>query len=400
MQTPKINSRIDAVDALRGFALTGIVFAHMLEQYIAAPRPAEVWGVTSNLLDNIIMGIDNIFIVGKFFSIFSLLFGISFAIMMNKAAEKGNNFSGRFLWRLAVLAIFVFVHSLIYRGDILLVYVSIGLSLPLFYRMPTKWLWTIAILLFLGLGRYLFFAVFGVATFLSYENTPTSPVVATYVELLKSGTFIDIVKENLAHGFSSKFDFQITAFGRGYLTLGYFLVGIIIVRTHFLQNLVDYKARIKKTMWQALGAAIIFIPLLMSAFTLMPQPIDFATWFFAFCYTLYDLMNIAVTVFILCGFLLLYLRNPDGWLKSFTFYGKMALSNYILQSIIGTAIFYGWGLGLLGQLHDTYTFLFCFVIIFIQIRFSVWWLSVCQYGPLEWLWRCATYFKVVSLKRR
>lgn len=400
MKTELTHARIDAVDAMRGFALAGIVFAHMLEQYIAAPRPAEGWGVTPNLLDNIIMGVDNVFIVGKFFSIFSLLFGISFAIMMDKVAKKGGNFSGRFIWRLALLSVFGLIHSLVYRGDILLVYVTIGITLPLFYHMSTKWLWTISILLFLGLGRFVFFAIFGVASFLDYENSPTSPVVIAYIELLKTGSFMDVVRENIVHGFASKFDFQVGIFGRGYVTLGYFLVGIIIVRSGILHNLIEHKLKIKKIMWQALATAALFLVLTMVTFSQIPKPVNYETWFFALGFTFYDLMNIFVTIFIMCGFLLLYLRRPKGWLRGFSFYGKMALSSYILQSIFGAFIFYGWGLGLLGQMRDSYAFLLCFVIIFVQVRLCILWLSIYQYGPLEWLWRSATYFKMASFKRK
>ncbi len=131
MQTSLPVNRIDAVDALRGFALAGIVFAHMIEQFLAAPRPAEGWLVEPNLADHLVNAFNGIFIMGKFFSIFAVLFGMSFAIMMGNAAAKGRSFSGRFVWRLAILLLFGFLHSLLYRGDILTVYVAVGFCLPL-----------------------------------------------------------------------------------------------------------------------------------------------------------------------------------------------------------------------------------------------------------------------------
>ena len=133
MQLTSPNKRIEAVDALRGFALAGIVFAHMIEQYIATIRPIEGWLVEPDIFDQIVSAFHGFFIMGKFFSIFAVLFGMSFAIMMGNAAAKGRSFSGRFIWRLAILGAIGFVHSLFYRGDVLTIYVAIGFCLPLFY---------------------------------------------------------------------------------------------------------------------------------------------------------------------------------------------------------------------------------------------------------------------------
>ena len=216
-------NRIDVVDALRGFALAGIVVAHMVEQFIAAPRPAQSFWVELTTIDRIVSTFSLLFVTGKFFSMFAVLFGMSFAIMMGNAAKKGYSFSGRFLWRLVVLSGFGVLHTLLYRGDILTVYVVIGALLPLFYNVPNKWLWTLAVVLFVGLGRLLFFAASGDWTFLGYKLSPESPVVSAYLDTLKQGSLLDVMVVNLAQGFYTKFDFQFAFFGRGYLTLAYFL---------------------------------------------------------------------------------------------------------------------------------------------------------------------------------
>jgi len=398
MQIASPNSRIEAVDALRGFALAGIVFAHMIEQFLGAPRP-ESWQVEPNVFDHIAMGLHGMFVMGKFFSIFAVLFGMSFAIMMDNAAAKGRSFSGRFIWRLAILASIGFVHSLIYRGDILTIYVAIGFCLPLFYRMSSKALWLIVILLCFGLGRYFFYLVTGSSSLLSYEVTPESPVIEAYVEILRSGSFIDVVKENFFNGFAMKFDFQMGVFGRGYLTLAYFLVGMLLVRSGIMRNLEANKSLIKKVMWWSLGLSLVFIVLVGFAFSALPNLMEFESWTSVFAFTTYDLSNTALTVFLMSGFLLLYLRRPTGWPGSLAPYGRMALSNYLMQTLIGTIIFYGWGLGYLGQVHDWQALLLSFVVIFLQVRTSKWWLSRYYYGPMEWLWRCGTYFSRVKFLR-
>ena len=398
MQLASPNNRIDAVDALRGFALAGIVFAHMLEQFLGASRP-ESWPVEPNVFDHIAMGLHGVFVMGKFFSIFAVLFGMSFAIMMDNAAAKGRSFSGRFIWRLAILGAIGFVHALFYRGDILTIYVAIGFCLPLFYRMSSKALWFIIILLFLGTGRYLFYLVTGTSSLLSYEVTPGSPAIAAYVELLQNGSFIDVARDNFLNGFTIKFDFQMGVFGRGYLTLAYFLVGMLLVRSGIMRNLEANKPLIKKVMWWSLGLSLGFIVLVGTAFSAIPDLMEFKSWASVFAFTTYDLSNTALTVFLMSGFLLLYLRRPTGWLGSLAPYGRMALSNYLMQTLIGTFILYGWGLGFLGLVHDWQTFLLSVVVIFLQIRLSAWWLSRYYYGPMEWLWRCGTYFSRVKFLR-
>lgn len=399
MQTPLSNERLQVVDALRGFALAGITIAHMLEQFIAAPRPAEGWGVEALIVDNVVIAGQVIFVMGKFYSIFALLFGMSFAIMMENAARKGSNFSGRFLWRLTLLLMIGIVHSLIYRGDILVVYVVIGFVLPFFYNLPNKWLWALVAVLFLGGGRFLFFALTGKATLLSWENSPTSPEVAAYVQTLKTGSFWEVVKTNFPYMYTGKFDFQFGIFGRGYFTLAWFLLGMWLVRCGYMHKLAEYKPQIKKMLWWSLGLTFLFYVLTALAFSQVAQPPEMASWAFVLAYNVYDFTNISTTILLICAFLLLYLRKPQGRLQALAPYGRMALTNYIAQSLIGTFLLYGWGLGLLGKLHDWQTLLLSFVIIYLQIQASKIWLQKFHYGPLEWLWRCGTYFNLYQFRR-
>ena len=393
------NNRIDAVDALRGFALAGIVFAHMIEQFIASPRPVDGWLVESNIFDHIAQGFYSLFIMGKFFSIFAVLFGISFAIMMGNAAARGRSFSGRFVWRLAILFAIGFIHSLIYRGDILTIYAAIGFCLPFFYRMSNKALWFIVVLLFLGLGRYLFYLVMGSSSFLGYEHTSASPVIAAYFEVLKTGSFLEVARENFFHGFASKADFQLGAFGRAYLTLAYFLVGMWLVRSGIISNLEANKHLVKKVLKWSIGACVVFFFCLGASFSFFPDLMEFKSWGAVFAFVFYDLFNIAFTAILMTSFMLIYLRKPTGWLGSLAPYGRMALSNYLLQTLIGTFLLYGWGLGLVGAIHDWQMLLFSVAVIYVQIQLSKWWLSRYYYGPFEWLWRCGTYFKGVKFAR-
>lgn len=393
------DERMHVVDALRGFALAGIVIAHMYEQFIAAPRPTAIWNVTPNLADHIAGGFLWIFVYGKFYSLFALLFGVSFGIMMERAAVAGSNFTGRFLWRLSLLMMIGVMHAAIYRGDILTAYVLIGVFMPLFYRISDRWLWTIVVALMLGCGQLLVFGVLGKASFLPWDSSPDSPEVARYVSVLMDGTFAEVIKENLTTGFIHKLDFLFAIFGRAYMTLAYFLIGMWLVRRRIVHNLSDYKPQIWRLLWISLGATVVFFGLTVSMMILVPNIMEFNQWRHVFGFSFYNYCNIAMTFAFGCGFVLLFLRVRGSWMNGLAAYGRTALSNYILQSLIGATLFFGFGFGLLAQLHDWQTFLLALLVITLQISISQYWLLRFRYGPLEWLWRCGTFLKWLPIRK-
>ena len=143
--------RITVIDALRGFSLIGICLIHGMQHFGAmgtmAPQAMFPWEGT---LDEIFRWFINYLVFGKFFIIFSCLFGLSFFIQMDRAAQKGVDFRPRFLWRLVLLLVIGFVHGLLVRVDILLVYALLGFVLVLMYKWPTKLLVGITLFLFLG----------------------------------------------------------------------------------------------------------------------------------------------------------------------------------------------------------------------------------------------------------
>ncbi len=189
--------RIEIVDALRGFALAGIVIVHMVENYVAAPVPEGAMEASHlGFLDYLVDGFIFLFLRGKFFALFSFLFGLSFFIQMDKAQQKGLNFEGRFLWRLLVLLVIGYVHSLFYRGDILTIYALLGILLIPFYKLNNRWVLGICTLLFLGVGRSLIFIFFGGDNlFTNGEFTPDSPVIINYYNTLMNGSIYDVFRE-------------------------------------------------------------------------------------------------------------------------------------------------------------------------------------------------------------
>jgi uncharacterized protein len=124
------------------------------------------------------------------------------------------------------------------------------------------------------------------------------------------------------------------------------------------------------------------------------------SWLVMIGLTLYDLLNLSLTVIVLCLFILTFQKVRGArFFSHFIPYGRTALTNYVLQSVIGTAIFYGWGLGLLGEIRNIHTFSIAFGIIVLQIVVSKWWLSQFRYGPLEWIWRMLTYGRLFPARK-
>ena len=181
-QTVPAKKRIEIIDALRGFSLAGIVIVHMVENYIAAPTPEGALDAThTGVLDYVVDGFIMILLRGKFFALFSFLFGLSFFIQMDSAHQKGEDFRWRFLWRLLLLFAIGYLHHLFYRGDILTIYALLGVFLVPFYKVRNPLILGTAAVLFLGLGRYVIFMITGGDNlFVSGGFDPNSPEIVTY----------------------------------------------------------------------------------------------------------------------------------------------------------------------------------------------------------------------------
>ena len=388
--------RIISIDALRGFALAGVVLVHMVEQYMAGPAPQGFMEGVNGLPDQIVQGLLQLFFAGKFFALFSILFGLSFAIQMQSAEEKNVNFGGRFIWRAGLLFVIGYVHQLFYRGDILTIYAVLAPFLIPFYKVPSKWILITAGLIFLGIPRFIAFYIFGGESITGIHpmmDTNNEQVLA-YFDTIQNGSLIEVFKSNAVYGMQTKIDFQMSIFGRFYYTFGYFLIGLWLGRTGVFEDIAGHAKKIKNIMLWAIAGLLISVVITFATFATIAQPIDNASLHFTFGMNFMDWINISMSTIILCGFLLLYQR--DTWEKRLTFfapYGRMALTNYVLQSVIGTFIFFGWGLGYLGQIRYSYLFLMGLLIITIQSLLSKYWLKRFKYGPLEWLWRSATYMK-------
>ena len=398
--------RIYLIDGLRGFALLGIVLAHISGWFIAGGIPTPVWQKYQNDLGTAIANyFGGIFIDGKFYTLFSFLFGLSFAIQLLQRKENDVNFIPRFMWRLVILFIIGFIHHIHWKGDILGIYAVLGFVMILFRNASDKILW-IGILFFI-----LNIPIIIRDTFQKtqpkekpktekeqkMEGDKYEKETADSYNTLKKGTYTKVITQNFKD-FKYKADFQFSS-GRIYITLGFFLLGLWVGRKRLFENFEGKKLLFKKVMWASLIANLFII-----AFFIIMEQVKLwekiGDWANIIANSLYTIHCVSMTLFYITGISLLLNLKSMGWvLDKFVAVGKMGLTNYLLQSTIGVMLFYGIGFGLAGEFNAGWCYLIGIGIFILQILFSKWWLTKFYYGPMEWLWRSTTYLKRQAMKK-
>ena len=386
--------RIEEIDALRGFALFGIIMTHLFEGYLASLTPPQYAGF------NIIFPIDSLsqtiiqnLFVGKFYAIFSMLFGLSFYLILD---GKKDSSPLKFAWRLVLLFLIGYIHHIHYRGDFLTVYAVFGLALIPFRKVPTK------LILVIGL----FFALNGpsiliktialiqppdkVSQPISVSPNPVEQAIS-YFQLILDGDYKKLLVSNSTIGFINKYNY-LKFSGRLWVIPGLFLLGLWIGRKKWHEN-ID-KIPLVKLIFVT---AFIGIPLVLINFYFStPTHSELVRYFASIAK---DASNLFMPLLYICLFLLLYKSNiTQRFIKQLIPVGKMGLTTYVSQSAFGIFIFYGYGLGLLLKIPGTVALGLGMLFFIGQIYFSKWWFSKYIFGPLEWLWRSATNRSWQSIK--
>lgn len=390
--------RISVIDALRGFALIGIIVAHAAGQYLAGPSPSD-YNIVFSPFDKFVSDLSAILTFGKFFTIFSFLFGLSFAIQMDNAARTGRPFVGRTVWRLVILFGIGFIHNLFYSGDILCIYGTLGLFLVLFRKVNNR--------IFLIIGLLL---VFNAPLFVSrvqsqFAPQPTPAQVeagkAQATEFMKitteefrikqSGTLAEVVQMNLHGGLVSTLIFQLFT-GRLFITLGLFLLGLWAGRKRLFIDTPGHQQFFRQLLrWSGILAVIsTTVFWWLTDGNLFAQP---EGWTGVVSNTAFDIHQATLSAFYVSGITLLFWQTSAGFLHRLVPVGRMGLTTYLTDSTFGVLLFLGYGLGQLGHLGVAASVGLGLAFFALQIPFSNWWLARYQYGPVEWLWRSLTYLK-------
>lgn len=379
------NNRLLLVDALRGFALLMIILIHSVEHFEFFRAP-EYNFLFSGETDGKVMRIVFAMISGKAYSIFALLFGLSFFIQMDRNAQKGIDFRAGFLWRISILLFMGFVHSLVYRGDILHIYALLALPLPFLYRVNTKVLMGICILLVAQIPMvYHLVQSFADPEYRYIQSIPRYWQEGN--EAYATGNLYDVMSYNLWKGRISVWAW--TIYNGRYLQLfALFILGLVLGRIRLFENLKAYK---KATAGVLIASILVFTGIyLCRRFLIDPDFSNLQKNLLGKLLASYSAFT--VTLAIVSSLILIYLKTEDAkFFRVLSYYGRMSLSNYVFQSLLGVLIFYGFGLALYKYMGSTWSVLFGILLFTIQVMISKYWIQRYYYGPLEWLWRSLTY---------
>lgn len=402
--------RIQALDALRGFALLGILLMNI--EGMVGPLMTSMTGLDPGLqgADRTMDAAIYLLVQGKFFPLFSMLFGMGFAVMMTRADAAGRPFLGLYLRRIGVLLAMGLAHAmLLWPGDILVTYALMGLLLGLCFRgTPQSRLpkWGVALML-LPVGFTLLMGLLGTALQAMPEEARAgfdqamaaqAAQIEAQVEAQRlaygSGTWAEATAQRV-DDFVSMMGFVLIF---GAFILGLFLVGAWFTRSGAIARPDEHARLFWRLRWVALPVGLAMV---LASYWMVPT-MDFGRLDLA-ASTAQSLQMLGGAVMAL-AYLAWFVRGLQSpvlgrWLGLLAPAGRMALTNYLMQSVVCTTIFYGYGLGYFEQLPRAWQPLFVFTLFGLQVALSHWWLAHFRFGPMEWLWRAATYLQLPPMRR-
>ncbi|HRJ20808.1 MAG TPA: DUF418 domain-containing protein [Bryobacteraceae bacterium] len=380
--------RVEILDIFRGFALLGVLVANM--RGFSGPMMAYfdhtlMWQEPANRAAQFVV---DAFVSGKFITIFSFLFGVGFAIQMERAEARPAGFLGRRFGALMALGL---VHIfLLWWGDILLAYSVFGFALLLFRRREPKTLlwWAAVLYLFplLGFGMGALAAHFNPE---AMKQPPADPAeLARLIRVYATGGYGQILIERAKEaGQALMF---VPFFGPR--LLGLFLLGTWVWRRGILQGLANRETLLRRC--QLWGFAV-GLPLGLGGevFMLVKAPVMSQPSLDGLVY--FAVNSVAVPA-LSAAYLATVARLGAGGagrkrVHWFAPVGRMALTNYLTQTVVCTMIFYGYGLGWFGKVGPIAGLGLALAIYGAQMGLSRWWLGRWRQGPAEAAWRWVTY---------
>ncbi|MGB5499740.1 MAG: DUF418 domain-containing protein [Maribacter sp.] len=388
LETALKKPRIEVVDSLRGFAIMAIMLIHSIEHfnfYIFPDRSTQpAW---LNSLDTAIW--DTLFLLfgGKGYAIFALLFGFTFSLMFAKQQAKGIDFGPRFLWRMLLLICFALFNGLFFPGEVLMLYALVGVVLFLVRKFSNKALLIAAILF---LSQPLEWASYLRSVF---DQDYVAPVLEMgYIwKALKEGqlgdSFFGLVKANTLYGHKMSLMWAYDV-GRLLQTAGLFVLGYWLGKKELF---IDSEKSTKFWKWALIVGATVFIP-----FFLLEKNFKALTEAKIHAQTLLKVVdmygNLAFTTVLVASFILLYKTNVFRKIMGGLRYcGRMSLTAYVLQSMVGGFVFFGYGLGIGPSVRHTKSLVVGILLFVILFYFCKFWINTFGQGPLEKLWHKLTW---------
>ena len=371
------NTRIDVADALRGIAVAGIILYHSVEHFDIFTKDSILYTLPC---DDLVGKVLAWLLSGKMYGIFAMLFGLSFFIMNDNQQQKGKCFSGRFAWRMCLLFVFGVINMAFYDGDILMLYAVYGLLLIPISYLPSKAVWCI-----IGLLAIQPVELFCLLTGTTIDHTRLFDIYSQTIALHEDGTFWENAVNNVRYGFELNLRFNVFS-GRLTQLLCLFILGMQLGRQRLFYHesgiITSHQHNLR--IWHIVLVVSILLIIVLSF-------VDFGalTPWLTPIYNLFILLMI-VSAVVSAWYAFKSVRQV---LKHLCFYGRMSLTNYLLQSIIGSFIFCGYGLACYRLVGITYAVLIGLGMVICQYLFGRWWFRNHPRGPLEGLWRKLTWIQ-------
>jgi uncharacterized protein len=391
--------RIEVLDVLRGLALFGIITANM--RAFNSPQAAYfdhslMWQGAG---DRIAQGFTDLFVTGKFVTLFSLLFGIGFAVQMERADARGVASRLFYVRRLTVLLIIGLAHGfLLWWGDILAPYALMGIFLLLFRKRSQSTILIWAAIFYAWpmvlMGAAMAAHAAGVA--IPVPPQPTPEELQRIIQVFANGTYTEMllvrVKDMAFNGFGLVFFYP--------RVLGLFLFGLWAWRAGVILNLAQYEPVLRRCRIWGLVVGVVGNTAVVAMLEIWhPNPAELTRE----GYLVGIASSIAVPALSLFYASSVLLLSREGtWRRVFRPFGSIgrtALSNYLLQSVICTTLYNSWGFGLFGKVGPLAGLIPTILIYSAQVPLSKWWTTRFSFGPMEWIWRTLTYGRLRPLSR-
>jgi len=374
------------VDVIRGFALIGVLIANFTS-YVDQQTPEPILNSISSSLDRFLMSFNSVFLEWKFMTLFSILFGYGFGLILESLEKKNINPNFFFIKRMFWLFVLGVIHSIFWWGDVLNLYAMSGIMLLLFKKKSNLSILFCAVLFMLIIPVLISYLLRNI------PDTFTDADIQGLYNQYKQGTLFEIFKFNINFYYRT---FIVSGSNLHDIieTLGRFLLGYFLLRIKFF-HLVETKKEIFKKV--ALFAAPVMVSYFILRWLLLNKTIHINQSVLS---SLLSLGILSTTAFYVSILVIAYINfGLNKFFAALQALGKMTLTNYLMVSAFLIILLYGFGFNKLGELPIHIIWFYAIVWLFVEIMFSTYWLKQFRYGPTEWIWRQLTYWKRLQLRK-
>ncbi|NMO19056.1 DUF418 domain-containing protein [Pyxidicoccus fallax] len=410
------SERLALLDTLRGFALCGVFISNVFMWFSGRaflPRARlEAWMESASLLDKAVLQFYSSMVSGKFITIFSFLFGLGFAVQLGRAEARGASIVPVYSRRLVVMLLMGLTHLfLLWYGDILSTYAVLGFGLLLLRKRSDRTLLILTALLvlvwpvigttLLRLPQLLAETPEAAAALAKAASERSGAIKAEALAAFSDGNWWRVVKAG------SNFylrDFIPMILATMLATFGRFVLGLVAGRRRIFHDAPQHLGLFRRLLVWGLvagvigsGTGLVFQQLMLRKIL---SPDTLPVWVPIALAPMRHVGELGFAAVYVSGLTLLFQRATwQRVLGVLAPVGRMALTNYLSQTVISLFIFYGYGLGLITKVGPVGVFALCLPIFAVQVVFSHLWLSRFRFGPAEWVWRSLTYGKAQPMRR-